>query len=155
MIEKEELLSIIPHRGKMVLLSRVNSYNLEERSIEAEYHVTPECIFYDPEIHGIPAWAGFECIAQAISAFSGIKYKEKGEPPKLGFILAVSQLSIELPFFKDGSIISIKAKELEDLSPVYLFYGELFFDNKKVFSGKLTVYDVDDEQIKIIKRESN
>lgn len=145
MIEKEELQSIVPHKGKMLLLSKVDNYNLEDRVLEAEYHITEECIFYDTQEGGVPAWVGFEFIAQAIGAFSGIRNKIKGNPPRIGFILAVSQLTIDLPIFKTGSIIIIKVKEIEDLSPVFVFNGELFLEDKKVLSGRLTVMDVDEE----------
>jgi predicted hotdog family 3-hydroxylacyl-ACP dehydratase len=151
MFEKEELLSIVPHRGRMLLLSRVIGYNLKERSIEAEYHVTEDCLFYDFTEMGVPAWVGFEFIAQAISAFSGIRDKEKGELPKRGFVLSVSKLQIGLPFFKTGSIITIRAKEIENMYPVYVFEGEIFLDDKKVLAGKLTVMEVDNEnQIRLI-----
>ena len=154
MIEKEELLSIIPHRGKMLLLDKVNSYNLEERSIETEYQITEGCIFYDSEAGGVPAWAGFEFIAQSISAFSGIRGKKKGGAPKIGFILAVSKLQMDLPFLKSGSIITIKTKEIENLAPVYVFEGEIYLDGKRVTIGSLTVMDADDAQLKIIKKEN-
>ena len=155
MIEREELLTIIPHKGKMVLINRVNNYNLEERTIEAEYDVTDDCIFYDEQADGIPSWTGFECIAQAISAFSVIRNKTSGIASKFGFILSVSQLCIEIPYLKAGSSILIKTKEIEDLSPVFVFHGEIFSDNKKVLSGRLTVMDVDEEQAKTVKKESN
>jgi len=155
MIEKEELHSIIPHRGRMLLLNRINSYSEEERFIEAEYLITEECIFYDSETAGVPSWVGFEFIAQAISAFSGIKGRKKGEPPKAGFILAVSKVQMGLPFFLTGSIITIKAKEVENMAPVYVFEGEILIKGKKVFGGKLTVMDVTDEQLKTLKKESS
>jgi len=153
MIETEELLSIIPHRGKMVHISRVKNYNLEDRSIEAEYDITNECIFYDEQVNGVPSWAGFECIAQAISAYSGIRDRINGITSKFGFILAVSQLCIEVPYLKPGSTILIKANEIEDLSPVFAFYGEIFLENKRIISGRLTVMDVYEEQAKAIKGE--
>ena len=153
MIEKEELLSIIPHRGKMLLLSRVNSYDLAERIIETEYDITDKCLFYDSELAGVPAWTGFEFIAQTIGAFSGIRDKINNEPIKFGFILAVSRVQIDLPFFKPGSIIKIRVKEIEDLSPVYVFDGEIFLDNKKVMGGKLTVLHVVEEQAEALKKE--
>ena len=90
----------------------------------------------------------------SISAFSGIRGREKGESPRIGFILAVSKLKIDLPFFKAGSIISIKTKEVENLAPVYIFDGEIFLDGKSVLTGKLTVMDVDEEQAKSFKKEN-
>ena len=145
MIEKEELLSLIPHRGRMMLLSRIINYNMEERSIEAEYDIREDCLFYDSGAMGLPAWVGFEFMAQTISAFSGINARGKGEAPKRGFVLAVSRLRIDLPFFKNGDKVKIKMREIENLFPVFVFEGEVILDSKKVIEGKLTVMEADSE----------
>jgi len=145
MIENEELLSIIPHRGRMLLLSRIINYNGEDKSIEAEFVIKEDCLFYDPEFSGVPAWAGFEFIAQAISAFVGIRDMGK-KIRKMGYILGISHMRIELPFFKTGSIIKIKANEVGGMDPVYVFDGQIIIDDKIVIEGKLTVMDVYDEQ---------
>jgi len=155
MIEKEEMLSIMPHRGKMLLLSKVNEYNLQEESIEAEYHLTEDCLFYDPAAGGVPAWVGFEFIAQTVSAYMGIKTRARGEPIKIGFILGVSQMRIGLSLFKTGSIIVIKAKEFECMDPLYIYKGEIFIEGKKVLEGKLTVMEVDDEKAQSMKKGSD
>ena len=150
-IEKEGLPSVVPHRGKMLLLSRIVGYDLEERSIEAEYHITKDCVFYDSAADGVPAWVGFEFIAQSISAFSGIRDREKGRPPKIGFVLAVSKLRMGLSFFKAGSTVTIRSKEVDNMSPVFVFEGGIFVDGEKVLDGKLTVMEVDDENAKRFK----
>jgi len=152
MIENEELLSIIPHRGKMLLLSKVTNYNTEERTIEAEYRITKDCLFYDSAIAGVPSWVGFEFIAQAICALSGIRNREKGGLPKIGFILSISQVQIAIPFLKTESIVVIKAKEIERADSVYAFLGEIILEGRPVLKGKLTVFDADDEQIQTIYR---
>jgi len=155
MIENEELLSIVPHRERMLLLNGVKWYNLEERSVEAEYRITEDCLFYDPAADGVPAWVGFEFIAQAISALTGIYNRENGIPPRVGFVLGVSQVRMEIPFYKTGSVISIKAKQFERLDFLYIFKGEIFLDDKKVLEGKITVMDVDDEKAQAMKEEGN
>ena len=155
MIEKEELLSLIPHRGRMLLLDGVKCYNLGEQSLEAESQITEDCLFYDSAAAGIPAWVGFEFLAQAVSALTGIGYREKGEPPKIGFILGVSHVQIRYPFFKTGSIIAIKVKEIERMDSLSVFNGEIFFEDEKVFEGRLTVMDVDDEKAEAMKKGSN
>jgi len=144
MIEKEEMLSIMPHRGKMLLLSKVNEYDLTKGSVEAEYYLTEDCLFYDPAIAGIPAWVGFEIMAQAVSAFMGIKTRARGEPVKIGFILGVSQVKMGLSFFKTGSMIVVRAQEYENMDPLYIFSGEIYIEGAKVFEGKLTVMEVED-----------
>ena len=146
MMENDGLLSVMPHRGRMLLISRVISYNLEEKCIEAEYHITEDCLFYDSAMTGVPSWVGFEFIAQSVSAYAGIRNRERGIPPKTGFVLTVSGLKMELPFFKAGNIITIKSKEIENIHPISVFEGEIFLDGKKVLEGKLKLMDVDDEK---------
>jgi len=152
MIENEELLSIMPHRGKMLLLTKVNDYNLQEESIEAEYHLTEDCLFYDPAASGVPAWVGFEFIAQTVSAYKGIKTRIRGEPTKIGFILGITQMRIGLSFFKSGSILVIKAQQYESMDPLFIYRGEIFIDGNKVLEGKLTVMEVDDEKAQAMKK---
>ncbi|MCL2243187.1 MAG: hypothetical protein FWC03_01810 [Treponema sp.] len=147
-IGRDELLTLIPHRNRMCLLSRVNRYNLQECSIEAEYDITDDCMFYDFENSGVPAWVGFEFIAQSISAFIGIKDKINCVPIKEGFILGVSHMQIDLPFFGKNSIITINSRELENLDPIYIFDGRISVDGKKVLAGKVTVMEVSSEQKK-------
>ena len=72
-IPTEKLISLVPHRGKMFLLSRVTSYDVRKNSIVAEYDITESCILYDDELGGVPTWAGFEMMAQSISALCTIQ----------------------------------------------------------------------------------
>jgi len=148
MIDREELCSIIPHSGDMMLLSRIINYDTSSKSIEAEYDITEDCLFYDQQEAGVPSWVGFEFIAQSISAFIGIRDRENGLPPKKGYILGVSQTQIGLPILKTGSIIKIKAKELDNVHPVYVFEGEIHLDDKEVLAGKITVMEIDDSNTK-------
>jgi len=159
-MEKNDLLSILPHRGKMLLLSRVMNYNLEELTIEAEYHITEDCLFYDPAAGGVPSWVGVECIAQTAAALSGIRIRENGDPPKIGFILGISQVRAGFPFFSIGSILTIRVRQIERLDSLYIFDGEIFIkDSKgvdtKILEGRLTVIDVDDEQAQALIKESD
>ena len=145
MIEKEELQTIIPHRGKMLLLTRVNGYNLEERSLCAEYHVTADCIFYDPLLGGVPSWSGFEFMAQAISALSGIRDREMGIKPRVGFILSVPSMKVEMPVFKLGSVVEVRVKEHDCIDLVFTFDCKAFLEGKKAMDGKLMVMEINEE----------
>ena len=133
--------SIIPHKGKMLLLSRIIDFDLDEQTLCAEYDITEDCIFYNPDIKGVPAWAGFEFIAQAVSALSGIRGHLSGEEPKIGYILSVSSMSINSHFFKAGSTVQINVKESGCIDQVYNFEGTVFLEGKKVLDGKLTVIE--------------
>jgi len=133
--------SIVPHKGKMLLLSRIVSYDLEEQTLCAEYDITEDCIFYNKVIKGVPAYAGFEFIAQAIAAFSGIRGHLSGEEPKIGYILSVSSMQIDNHLFQAGSTVQIKVKGDGCMDQVFNFEGTIFLGGKKAVDGKLTVIE--------------
>jgi predicted hotdog family 3-hydroxylacyl-ACP dehydratase len=145
-IEREELQTIIPHKGKMLLLDRVLEYNSNDHSIRAEYDITKNCIFYDSQIEGVPVWAGFEFMAQAISALSGIRSRERGEKPKIGFILSIPSMRMEIPLFKIGGSVEVRVKETDCTDMIYSFDGAAFLEGKKIMEGKLMVIEVSDER---------
>ena len=153
MIEKDELVSLVPHRGRMFLLSRVKKYDLKDGYLEAEYDITENCLFYDPALEGVPSWVSFEFIAQAISALFGLKLREKGKKPKIGFIMSVSSMKAEIPFFGSGSTLEIKAKEINCIDMVYSFEGFIFLEGRMVFEGKLTVMEVEDDKMQLFQKE--
>ena len=155
MINKAQLLTVIPHRGRMLLLDAINEYDTKVNSVEGEYRITEDCLFYDPAAKGVPAWVGFEFIAQAVSALTGIGYRERGEVPKTGFILSISQLQIGLSFFAIGSIITIKAKQVDHMDSHFVFSGEIFVEGEKVLEGKITLIEVDNTQTQAMIKEKD
>jgi len=152
-IEKDGLSSLMPHKGRMLLITGIREYDLDERSLCAECHITDENLFYDPVIGAVPSWVGFEFIAQAISVLSGLRARMKGEEPRIGFIMSVSSMRIEVPSFKAGSIVEIRVKQRDAFDLVYSFAGEIFLEGRKVMEGKLTVMDANDEQIETLRKE--
>ena len=74
-ISENEIADYLPHRGKMLLLSRITNYDMEKRIITGEYDITEKCIFYEKEGDGIPSWVSFELMAQTVCALTGIAHK--------------------------------------------------------------------------------
>ena len=131
----------IPHKGKMLLLSRIINYDLEEQTLCAEYDITESCIFFNTAKKGVPAYVGFEFIAQAIAAFSGIRGLKPGEEPKKGYLLSISSIQIDIQFFQAGNTVQINIKESGRMDQVSNFEGTIFLEGKKVLEGKLTVFE--------------
>jgi predicted hotdog family 3-hydroxylacyl-ACP dehydratase len=154
MIEKEELQTLIPHKGKMMLLDRVIEYDIEH-SIRAEYTITRNCLFYDPVLDGVPAWVGFEFIAQAISTFTGIRKRAKGEKPEMGFILSIPSMRMEIPLIKNDSMVEIHAKEIDCTDMIYTFEGKVLLENKKIMGGTLMVMEAGGDRFKSLIGERN
>ncbi|MDR0554815.1 MAG: 3-hydroxylacyl-ACP dehydratase [Treponema sp.] len=142
-IERAELLSIIPHGGKMALLDRITDYDLEKRILTAEYEIGPECLFYDPEQKNIPSWVSFEFMAQSVSALAGLYNRKAGRKPRPGFILSVSNLNITAPALEPG-LIRIHIREDCRMDDILNYQGEVFRKDELLAAAKLTVMETDD-----------
>jgi predicted hotdog family 3-hydroxylacyl-ACP dehydratase len=137
----------------MLLISRVIDYDIN-LSIRAEYDITEDCLFYDSALGGVPAWAGFEFMAQAVSALSGLRFRERGEKPLMGFILSIPSMKMNIPVFEPGSSLDIRVTENMCADTIYSFEGEIFLEEKKVMEGKLMAMEVtSEEQFKKILKE--
>jgi predicted hotdog family 3-hydroxylacyl-ACP dehydratase len=147
-IERDELITLLPHKGKMFLLTRIAAYDTGKRSLSAEYDVTPDCLFYDPALGGVPGWVSFEFMAQSIAGLSGITSREKGEPPRMGCILSVSNMEILRPVFNAGTTACIAVQEEYADGGVSTFNCAVTLagtePGQAAASAKLTVMDVDD-----------
>jgi predicted hotdog family 3-hydroxylacyl-ACP dehydratase len=147
-IERDELITILPHKGKMFLLSRITAYDTMKRSLSAEYDINEDCLFYDPALGGVPSWVSFEFMAQSIAGLSGLTSREKGEPPKMGCILSVSSMEIMKSVLKAGTTVRIDVQEDYAVDAVFTFNCTVTLEGdepgKAAASAKLTVMDVDD-----------
>lgn len=145
--EKEDLEKILPHRNKMVLLTRVPEFDIERGIIKTEYNVTPDCIFYE-EGRGMPDWATFEVMAQSISALTGITDLLNGHPQRAGCLLSVAGFKSSRDYFTSGSTLCVTAvEEYKDLeSSIYRYNCTLTLkgEEEPCTSSVVTVMQVTD-----------
>lgn len=145
-IEKDELITFVPHRGKMFLIDRITDYDSVAWNIASETVVRESCLFYDKAVSGIPNYVLFEFIAQTISALTGIVVREHNLPVGMGFILSVSSLTFSVPIVRAGQTVSIRAVRTGEAGNVYTFAAEVSLDGTAIGGGKLTVFEVKEEQ---------
>lgn len=145
-IEKDELMTLVPHKGKMFLIDRITDYDSVAWNIVSETVVRESCLFYDKAVSGMPNYALFEFIAQTISALTGIVVREHNLPVRMGFILSVSSLAFSVPVVRAGQTVSIRAERTGEAGNVYTFAAEVSLDGVAVGSGNLTVLEVREEQ---------
>lgn len=141
---KEAIMQIVPHSGKMALLDRVVEYSFQELTIVTEVDITPESMFYDTDLEGIPAWVGFEYMAQSISCLSGLYGKTKNEPPKVGFIMSVNSFETQIPVFPRGSVIQMHVHQTMRMDKVVTFDGFITLNGEKTITATLNTIEVDD-----------
>lgn len=141
---REAVGAVVPHKNSMLLLDRIAAYDVQKRFLVSEYDITSNCIFFDPELNGVPSWVGFEFMAQSISALSGICGKYDGAPIRPGLILSVSNLRIDMPLFKSGTTVVINVFEECRVDTIFTFSCTLSQNGKQAVSAKLMVMETDD-----------
>lgn len=146
-LTKEQVETLVPHAGKMFLLSRVVCYELESISIQSEIDIDENSMFYDADLGGVPAWVAFEYMAQSISALSGIYGRQKNEEPKVGFIMSVSNFNASVPCFKRGSTVKIKVHQTMRMDMAVTFDGQAFVENDLVVTSTLNTIEVPDPKL--------
>lgn len=140
---KEAIQQIVPHSGKMALLDRVIEYSFQDLTIVTEVDITPNSMFYNSDLEGIPTWVGFEYMAQSISALSGLYGKTKNEPPKVGFIMSVNSYETQIPFFPKNSIIQMHVHQTIRMDKVVTFDGYISLNGKQIATATLNTIEVD------------
>ena len=143
-IENDDLLEILAHRGKMLLIRRVLEYDIEARTLCSEYDISTDCMFFDPSLNGVPSYISFEFMAQAVSALSGLTGKILGKPVMIGFILNVSSMEIKIPLYKPGDVIQVRIAEQVNLGPTSPYRCTIFREEKEAAAANIMVMDVED-----------
>ncbi len=143
-IEKNELINLLPHKGRMFLLDRAVDVNFEEYSIKTQVNVTEQSMFFDKALGGTPSYVTFEYMAQSISALSGIDNRRRGLPPKVGVILSVSDFKTTVPVIKAGTTVIVLDCQQDIVDRVFSFNCTAYIGDILISSGKLTVMEVDD-----------
>jgi predicted hotdog family 3-hydroxylacyl-ACP dehydratase len=138
-IGKNELMALVPHKGRMFLLSRIIRWDCAARTLTAEYDVGEDCLFYDPVLRGAPSWVSFEFMAQGAAALSGLR--GRGAEPKPGVILSVSNLRLLREVLPAGETIRIEVREECRDDAVCAFAGEVFLEDTPAASAQFTVME--------------
>ena len=97
---------LVPHSGKMSLLSRILDHG--DGWLRAEVEISPNSLF--AEECGVPAWIGLEYMAQTIAAYAGLQERLAGKAPKIGFLLGTRKYTTSADYFVPGQTLTIRAE---------------------------------------------
>jgi len=100
---------LVPHAQGMVLIDRV--VGAEGETVRSETTIRPDNIFFQRG-RGVPAYVGFEFMAQTISTYDGLRRRATGAKPAIGFLLGCRKYAATRPFFAQGETLTIEATSL-------------------------------------------
>jgi len=104
---------LLPHSPPMIMLAELISVDVPGEA-SAVPDTSPGCIFYDPELKGVPACAALEYMAQTMALAVGVERRRRGQPPKVGFVLGTRRMEVKVATFKSGIRYVANAKCVYD-----------------------------------------
>lgn len=134
---------LVPHSPPMVLLDRILHY--DGTSLSAEIDISAASRFHDPGVDGVPAWIGIEYMAQAISALSGLRSRERNVPVKLGLLLGSRKVLLHEKVLQSGERYTVTVRQLIwDPSGLANFEGQVFHADRLCVEARINVFESDD-----------
>ena len=144
MIERPEIEKYLPHKDSMLLLDRIVDYDLEKPQLVSEVDVGERDLFYRQELGGIPAYVGFEYMAQSIAALSGVNTRERsGGEPKIGFIMSIRAFTTDVPSYPAGKTVRVSVSEIFREASVVSFDCAVSIDRAVVTKAVVNAIEVD------------
>jgi len=131
---------VVPHRPPMLLLDRVLSYDGE--GAVCELVIKPNSPFVEASESGgeVPAVVGLEYMAQAAAAAAGMSARDKGGPPRMGFLLGCRNLTIAVDSFRVGDRLTVEARRTFGENDLGSFACQVRRGDEVLVEGALTVY---------------
>jgi predicted hotdog family 3-hydroxylacyl-ACP dehydratase len=130
-----DVAELLPHTGEMIWVDKVLAW--DEDSVTSELTVRGDALFGDGNM--VPAWAGIEYMAQAIGLYAGLHAKRAGEPIRLGFLLGTRRFESNVPAFRIGSILTVRAEKMMQDGHLAVFDCRITGEHVNV-SSVLNVY---------------
>jgi predicted hotdog family 3-hydroxylacyl-ACP dehydratase len=97
---------VLPHAGRMVLLTRIAAHT--ERRTVCIAEISPTSLFADAD-GGVPAWVGLEYMAQCIAAHGGLRARATGDPVPVGVLLGSRSITLHTARFAPGQHLEVEA----------------------------------------------
>lgn len=129
---------LVPHGGRMRLLDRVLEGDTD--SIVAEVTVREDSLFCEGGTVG--GWVGIEYMAQAVAAWAGWHARQRGEAPRVGFLLGTRRYQCSRPVFKVGDCLRIEViRQFSADNGLGQFDCTLTLGTEQVATAALTVFE--------------
>lgn len=128
-------IALIPHEQPMVFVDRVQAFDATGATASLLIH--PGLMFADAQ--GLPSWTAIEIMAQTVSVYAGLRGRDCGQPPRIGYLLGTRKLALPVPYFEHGKTLLIHAREHYMHEGLGQFSCEIEYDQHRI-AAILSVY---------------
>lgn len=134
-----EITTIVPHSGRMLLLSRVITHTADQTVCAVD--VAQSELFHDAG-GSVPGWVSLEYMAQCIAAHAGLVAHYRAERQRPGLFLGTRRTRIHVDSFRAGQRLRVTAQHLRGEAGLAWFECavEDAADGATLAQGRLSVY---------------
>lgn len=133
---------ILPHRGTMLLLDAVRSWDAESATVTASVKADA---WYSEADGTMPSWIGIELMAQAIAAHVGLSARARREPPRQGVLLGTRAYQVIMPRFPSGATLTVIANlAFRDDSGLGAYDCRIAIGGQDIATATIKVFEPED-----------
>lgn len=134
---------LAPHDPPMLFVDELLDWTPD--SLEAVYRVSTDNPFYMPG-RGLPAYVGFEIMAQSMSVHDGVTRMRAGESgPQLGFLLGARRFTARHDWLQPGELLVIKVDAVINQGELRAFDCRIETESgEEIATAELKVFRPDD-----------
>lgn len=132
---------VVPHSARMMLLDTV--MGADENSLTATARVREDSPLAHDGVMG--SWAVIEFMAQAIAAFEGCRAHERGDKPKVGFLIGTRHMTCNVPGIAVGTELQVRIERQYEEGGLGLFEG-VVSGRDITANASISVYQPDNAQ---------
>lgn len=136
-----EAAQVVPHSSRMLLIDTV--VDADDNSLIARARVREDSPFVHDGVMG--SWVVIEYMAQAIAAFEGCRARERGDKPKVGFLIGARHFTSSAPGIAVGAELQVRIVRQYEEGGLGLFEGTMTSGDITA-DASISVYQPDNAQ---------
>ena len=99
---------LLPHKPPMLLLTSCGTADGE--CVTARCTIGEQCRLFRLSDGRYGTWMLIELMAQTVGIYAGLKNREAGSAPRIGFLLGARKFTVHTPFLTEGDVIDLSAE---------------------------------------------
>jgi predicted hotdog family 3-hydroxylacyl-ACP dehydratase len=127
---------VMPHRRPSLLLDRIGAVSADSAVVHVD--IRPGIPFSDSR--GIPTYVGLEYMAQACSVWAGLRARQAGEAPRVGFLLGTRDFGAEISYFPFGVSLEVVAEVEYQDGDMGVFRCSIRIGGETLATAHISVY---------------
>jgi len=141
---------VVPHKRPMSLLRHVVAHN--SHTTICDVHIEANSLFNENGC--VSSWVGLEYMAQAVAAHAGMKSRQRGESPEIGFWLGTRRAEFFTDRYRLGQTLHIAVRHIWGEGDLFSFDCSITDagDGRQLAVAQLNVFRPSEAELVLSRR---